>query len=727
MKKKNNKKVQSNSAADMLIDFSEGTEEAAEEVTEASIAEEVRASLAKDVQSTLVEQENAKETEPDVKRESVPQTETAQPDEPAQNAESAEEDSEEEDESGPTFIEIPNEGNSNIVVGTFLYTPSEEVGKALKKDRKEKRKKQKLQEKQQKKAQKKERLQRERTQQEGLEREAYQKETSPKKRAVLYAIPAVLLALIVGAAIGLYVYESGLVYSVVHVEAGISVDVADLLVKEDENAYFTGDSEAYDMSVPGEYHLKIHTGGFNHKCTLFVEDTTAPVVKAKEILDVEYGTTCEPEDFMENIEDATATTVSFVNQPDYNNMEEQHIGLTVTDLGNNVVTVQSVLRVSRVVTYLELEAGSDAPTARDFMISATDAVGTILTNLEEIDFVKVGEYPIQIEVEGVTYNSVIAVVDTIPPVFETKDIEGYALVKREAADFVVENEEWEFAVGNRLGDTEVTYTFETEPDVTKIGTQTLTIIGTDEGGNTCTRTANLTLKEDTEDPTITGGDFTVYLGDSISYKSKVSIKDNCMDDLDVKVDTSKVNTAAEGTYPVTYTVTDAAGHSATLTVNMTIKEHTYDINELNEMADGIIANIITADMSQYDKAWAVFSYIRGHVGYVSESEKGDWVKAAYEGLNSGKGDCYVYASVSKLLLTRAGITNMDIERIPSGNSMHYWNLVDIGDGHGWYHFDTTPRKDHPTIFLWDDATIKEYSDNHNNCHNYDRTKYPVIN
>ncbi len=721
MKKKNNKKVQSNSAADMLIDFSEGTEEGTEEVTEASIAEEVRASLAKDVQSTLVEQENAKGTDTPEK-----------PAESAQTDSEAEVEEEEDDESGPTFIEIPNEGNSDIVVGTFLYTPSEEVGKALKKDRKEKRKRRKLQEKQQKKAQKERTLQ-ERPQRESLQREAHQKETAQKKSAVFYVIPVMLLVLIAGAAIGLYVYERGLVYSVVHVEAGISVDVADLLVKEDENAYFTEDSEAYDMSVPGEYHLKIHTGGFNHKCTLFVEDTTAPVVKAKEILDVEYGSACEPEDFMESIEDATATTVSFVNQPDYNNMEEQNIELTVTDLGNNVVTVQSVLRVSRVVTYLELEAGSVAPTARDFMISATDAVGTILTDLEEIDFGKVGEYPIQIEVEGVTYNSVIAVVDTIPPVFETKDIEGYALVKREAADFVVEAEEYELEqivngdAGSRLGDTEVTYTFETEPDLTKIGTQTLTIIGTDEGGNTCTRTANLTLKEDTEDPTITGGDFTVYLGDSISYKSKVSIKDNCMDDLDVKVDTSKVNTAAEGTYPVTYTVTDAAGHSATLTVNMTIKEHTYDVNELNEMADGIIASIITADMSQYDKAWAVFSYIRGHVAYISESEKGDWVKAAYEGLNTGKGDCYVYASVSKLLLTRAGITNMDIERIPSGNSMHYWNLVDIGDGHGWYHFDTTPRKDHPTIFLWDDATLKEYSDNHNNCHNYDRTKYPVIN
>lgn len=675
MKKKNNKKGQSNSAADAMIDFSEVSEEAFVENAEKSLAEESEEALAKElqealaieVQSTLVEQEN---------NEKVVNSDTG-------NDDTGNTDTGASEESGPTFIEIPNEGHSDIVVGTFLYTPSEEVERELRKDRRKKKKAQR------------------------------------KRRAVHYVIPGLLGVFLIGLLIGVWVYERGLVFSVVHVEAGIPVSIADLLVKPDETAYFTEDSEKFDMAVPGEYHLKIHTGGFDHKCTLFVEDTTAPVVEAKELLNVEYGATCSPEDFIESIEDATATTISFVNQPDYGNMEEQEIELTVTDLGNNVVTVQSKLRVSRVITYLELEAGSAAPTAKDFMISESDSMGIIRTDLEEIDFKKVGEYPVVIEAEGVEYNSVIAVVDTIAPVFTTKDIEGYALVKRNAADFVVEDD--------NIDITEVTFSFETEPDVTKIGTQTLTIIGTDEGGNTCTRTAKLTLKEDTEDPTITGGDFTVYLGDTISYKSKVSVKDNCMEDLDVKVDSSKVNTAAEGTYPVTYTATDAAGHTATLTVNMTIKKHTYDVNELNEMADGIIAKIITADMTQYDKAWAVFSYIRGHVSYISESEKGDWVRAAYEGLNTGKGDCYVYASVSKLLLTRAGITNMDIERIPSGNSMHYWNLVDIGDGHGWYHFDTTPRKDHPTIFLWDDATIKEYSDSHNNCHNYDRTKYPTIN
>jgi len=297
-------------------------------------------------------------------------------------------------------------------------------------------------------------------------------------------------------------------------------------------------------------------------------------------------------------------------------------------------------------------------------------------------------------------------------------LEKFTLCERKAEDFVTECTDA----------TEVTYSFETEPDLTKVGTQTVTIIGTDAGGNKYSAQAQLTLAEDTEAPTIKGeANVLVYVGDSVSYKAQVKAQDNCPEGLNLEVDASAVNLNEAGTYSVIYTATDCAGNAATFTMNLTVHERQYTLEEANALADKILGKIITDDMTLYDKALAIFNYVKGHIGYVSYSEKGDYVKSAYEGLMSGKGDCYNYASASKLLLDRAGIPNMDIERIPSGNSMHYWNLVDIGDGHGWYHFDTTPRKDRPTIFLWNDAQIKEYSDKHNNCHNYDRELYPVIN
>ncbi len=238
-------------------------------------------------------------------------------------------------------------------------------------------------------------------------------------------------------------------------------------------------------------------------------------------------------------------------------------------------------------------------------------------------------------------------------------------------------------------------------------------------------TTTLTLVDDEPPVFESAEDFTTILGEPIIYKSHVKAVDNS-GKCEITVDSSKVDTTKAGTYDVAYTATDLAGNEASVTVKMTIVEETAEEKDLNEKLDKILAEIITEDMSQKDKAWAIFSYIRNHVGYVSSSEKGDYVKAALQALKQGQGDCYVYFSIAKAMLTRAGIKNMDIERIPEGDKMHYWNLVDLEDGHGWYHYDTTPRVDHPTIFLWDDAKIKSYSDAHDNCHNYDRSKYPNI-
>ncbi len=79
---------------------------------------------------------------------------------------------------------------------------------------------------------------------------------------------------------------------------------------------------------------------------------------------------------------------------------------------------------------------------------------------------------------------------------------------------------------------------------------------------------------------------------------------------------------------------------------------------------------------------------------------------------------------AKCLLTRAGIKNMDIEKIPTPTTMHYWNLIDIGEG--WHHFDTCRRVDGSTFFYKTDAELMAYSNSHDGTHNYDRSRYPDI-
>ncbi|MBR3242473.1 MAG: DUF5011 domain-containing protein, partial [Parasporobacterium sp.] len=229
---------------------------------------------------------------------------------------------------------------------------------------------------------------------------------------------------------------------------------------------------------------------------------------------------------------------------------------------------------------------------------------------------------------------------------------------------------------------------------------------------------------DTQPPQfISADDFTVFFDEPIRYKEHVSVRENT-GDYELEVDTSQVDTTALGTYPVTYTATDSSGNSSSVTVQVTIIEKNADEAALYARVDEILSGIINDDMSKADKVWAIYAWIRNNIGWMNESPKDDYIKAAARALDWGGGDCYAYFSLSKVMLTRAGIQNMDIERIPEGDEMHYWNLVDVDDGHGWYHFDATPFEPLYESCMLTDGELMEL--NSYGQYNYDRSLYPAI-
>ncbi len=525
-------------------------------------------------------------------------------------------------------------------------------------------------------------------------------------------VAVLLLALALLGAGGGYFYVSSLAYKVCRVEAGVEVTASDFLKKPDESAVFAEGSDPFDIAEPGEYQVKVKSGFFTHKCRLIIEDTVAPMGQPVQVR-LPIGNTCGPESFVTGIVDATKVTVSYITEPDFTKKGSQPVRIALTDKGNNQTILDTELYLSIVADHVTVEAGQGAPGLDKFV--AAGESGQFVTPMSELDYSKVGDHEISLLVNGDSYTSILHVVDTVAPVVEVRDIEDFANVPKSAMDFAVKVEDV----------TEVIGTFAKEPDLSLLGQQEVKLVFTDQGGNSVEKSAKLTLKEDKEPPVIHGAvDLTIYAGDTVSYRKNVTVTDNSTNGLSLDVDTSKVNPDVEGVYPVVYTAKDASGNSATATINLTVLARKYDIDEVNALGDSVLARIIEPGMADMDKLQAIYSYIMGHVSYINDSEKGDWVQAAYEGLMNRKGDCYVYASTAKLLLTRAGIKNMDIEKIPS-DTLHYWNLVDIGDG--WYHFDTTPRKDHPTIFMWDDIQMMEYSNSHDKSHNYDHALYPKVN
>ncbi len=546
------------------------------------------------------------------------------------------------------------------------------------------------------------------------EQEQEQAESSPvsgRWRRILIAGAVIAAALVLLSVF--FLYENSLVYRECYAEAGVEVAAADFLKNSEKPAYFAEGGDAVDVFVPGEYHVKIQTGYFSHNSTLHIMDTIAPEGEGVKV-NLELGQECAADEFVTAIKDATKVTVSYVKEPDFELPGHQEVEILLTDLGGNTTMVAAELFISQVVTELSLEAGSRPPVLSDFVIEGEDAA--FLTDVGKFDYTVPADHKVKLRVDGNDYEALLHIVDTVAPVLNVHDVRSFTTLARTADDFVASVEDI----------TEVKTAFVIDPDVTAVGEQEIEICATDAGGNQTVKTAKLILEEDKEAPVISGvTDLNVIVGSTVSYKKNVTVTDNCQEGLSLTVDNSAVNLNVEGTYPITYVARDGSGNETRAEASVTVRPRVYDEGEVNAIADGVLAQIITPGMEPGQKLEAIYRYVQSHVGYTGHSEKGNWIRAAYEGLVDGKGDCYVYACTSKVLLTRAGIANMDITKIPSRTS-HYWNLVNIGNG--WYHFDTTPRRpDHPHICMWTEEQLMAYSASHGNSHNYDHSQYPEVN
>lgn len=507
-------------------------------------------------------------------------------------------------------------------------------------------------------------------------------------------------------------YEENKIYKACYVEAGVEVTVQDFFKRQEKGAVFSPQSDFINIACPGEYNIVIETEYFVYKSVLHIKDSIPPEGNPEKVK-LELGTECEADRFVKDIRDATMVEVSYEEKPDFTKAGNQEVGVVLTDLGGNQTRIHAELFISQVVSELTVEAGSRPPRLEDFVIEGEES--KFLTDIQNYDYTVPADKKVRLKVDGTLYEVTMHIVDTIPPQVKVKNIEGYTLLPRKAEDFVVSVKDA----------TEVDISFRRRPDIKIAGEQKVEISIKDAGGNEVIKEAKLFLEDDKEPPVISGvSDFTVIIGSPISYKKNVTVTDNCEEGLVLTVDNSAVNPNAEGTYPVTYIARDFAGNESVAAANVTIKQRTYSESEIYALADGVLARIFTPGMSSMEKVKAIYNYNKSHISYINNSEKGNWLRSAYEGFVDGKGDCYVFASTAKALLIRAGISNIDIAKIPS-NTLHYWNLVNLGDG--WYHFDTTPRYDHPTIFMWTESQLVDYSDRHNGSHNYDRSLYPAVN
>lgn len=241
---------------------------------------------------------------------------------------------------------------------------------------------------------------------------------------------------------------------------------------------------------------------------------------------------------------------------------------------------------------------------------------------------------------------------------------------------------------------------------------------------------------DTQAPVIAGAkDLEVYVGGTVSYRTGVTVTDNVDQNIKAEIDNSQVNLSQPGIYEVTYTATDAAGNTASVTIKLTVKAKPDNFVEpevIYAKADAILAQFIRDDMTDREKVEAVYVWTRRsvHLTYGSapkgfDHESADWLQTAYRliNLDVSKGDCYFFFAAQKLLLQRLGIPTIDCEKIYDGDSHHYWLLVSVDGGKSYYHFDNVWSK---SLCLVTDAELDAFSAAvDSNPFNRDKSKYPA--
>lgn len=240
-----------------------------------------------------------------------------------------------------------------------------------------------------------------------------------------------------------------------------------------------------------------------------------------------------------------------------------------------------------------------------------------------------------------------------------------------------------------------------------------------------------TIPTDRTAPELSGiHDVTIYQGDTISYMSGISATDDMDQNPSITVDSSSVDLSRPGEYTVIYTATDASGNTSQEKATVTVMEKQsgfVDLDTIYTVADAKLEEIIRDNATRSEQVHDVYAWARIHLSYGGHSDRTDWCQAAYVMLTEGKGDCYGYWAVTKLLFERLEIPNIDVRKVKNSadDTDHFWSLVSLDGGETWYHFDSTPRAGEGDDFcLVTDAFIDAYSASHEGSHNRDKSLYP---
>lgn len=499
-------------------------------------------------------------------------------------------------------------------------------------------------------------------------------------------------------------------------EAGTELPSANVFLKDNStDAKYVTDLTWININQPGAHKIEIEVGGTKYKVKLEIKDTTAPTAQIQDV-DLYEGRTVKPSEFIKEITDATNVTVSYKAEPEYSKIGTREVELILEDTSGNKSEYKAKLRVSKTNDIVKVDIQNRALNLEAFLKNPEDLPNAVLLEPKSVP-AEIGIYPAKVMIGDTTYESNISVTDLTPPKADAVAQSIWQNDSIEASKFVTNIEDM----------TNVSVTYKETPDFSLVGDQTVKLLLTDEGGNETEIESILTVVKDTESPQIYGvKDNTIYINNPVSFKKGVYVYDNRDGEISVSVDSSQVNQKVAGQYPVVYTATDSSGNTSSKEAIFTVKEMKVTMEQLEAIADEVLAEITTPDMTLREKAWEIYQYVNTLLTYTGVSDKTDWMYEAYNGFTNKVGDCFTYFAMSELLLNRIGMETMRVERLTKpGEAKHYWHLVNYGEG--WYHFDACIHIPKLVSFMLTDAEMDAFSarvGKDNYYYRFDKENYP---
>lgn len=276
--------------------------------------------------------------------------------------------------------------------------------------------------------------------------------------------------------------------------------------------------------------------------------------------------------------------------------------------------------------------------------------------------------------------------------------------------------------------TPVTVTWGDKPDYSNGGEFAIPAKLTDAVGNETVVLVPFSVTRDIAAPEITGTrDISIIVGETIAYRSGVTVTDNFDKNPRLEIDTSKVNLNKAGDYQAVYKAYDFTGNKTEVTINVKVKpkpKNYVDPETVYAQAKEVLAKIVTPEMNDMEKALQIVWWCRYNIKFTTRIKPKSWTEAAHNAFKERRGNCLSTASCVKAMLDVSGIENMFVTRWPYKIAKHYWNYVKINGE--WYHCDATWRQNYESyFFMYTTKELLRFWHDGWNGFEFDEKKYPA--